>query len=166
MSADLTLYDAALAVREALDSLDPETGELAPEFGDLHALIERKGVAVIAWLLEAEAQADYIDAEAQRLREKAVARRKKADRLRHYLADAMRTAGIDRITHERGLFEARLYRARDVAIEIDEGAKFPPELCNPPPLPQVSRTKLRYAIESGQPIQGAKLVRRDRLVIK
>jgi len=39
-------------------------------------------------------------------------------------------------------------------------------LCNEPRPPAPSKTKIRAAIEAGEPISGARIVRKDRLTIK
>lgn len=49
---------------------------------------------------------------------------------------------------------------------LGKDAEFPPELCNEPRPPAPSKTKIRAAIEAGEPISGARIVRKDRLTIK
>ncbi len=164
--SNITLHEAVEQVRHLLDHIDPETGAIPQDFDDARALVKRRAVEVTAYILGAERQADYKADYAAELTKRAAALRKRAVWIRQYLADHMRAAGIERIADERGLFSATLQHERDVAVEIDPGAEFPDELCNPPPPPQPSKSRIRYAIESGQPVQGARLVRRDRLVIK
>jgi hypothetical protein len=49
---------------------------------------------------------------------------------------------------------------------LEDGAVFPPELCNEPKPPTPSKTKIKVAILAGEPVAGASIVRKDRLVIK
>ena len=60
----------------------------------------------------------------------------------------------------------KLYVDRDEFVEIEEGAKFDPELCNDPKPPEPSKTKIKNAILAGQPVAGARIIRKDRLTIK
>ena len=57
-----------------------------------------------------------------------------------------------------GTFKASLQIGRDESVEIDEGAEFPPELCNDPKPPAPSKTKIKAAILAGQTITGARIV--------
>ena len=88
------------------------------------------------------------------------------DRLKESLAEAMRYTGKHSIKSDDGLLTATLYPDRDESVEIEEGATFPPELCNDPKPPSPSKTKIKAAILSGEAVAGARIVRRDRLTIK
>ena len=78
----------------------------------------------------------------------------------------MKRAGVSEIEAVDGTFKAKLYVGRDESIVIDDGATFPPELCNAPKPPEPNKAKIKEAILSGQPIAGASIVRKDRLEIK
>ena len=78
----------------------------------------------------------------------------------------MAATGTSKLTSLDGLFMATRYPLRDVSVELDEGAEFPPELCNDPKPPTPSKTKIKAAIEAGEAIAGARIVRKDRLTIK
>ena len=65
-----------------------------------------------------------------------------------------------------GTFKATLHIGRDEAVKIEEGATFPPELCNDPKPPTPSKTKIKAAIKAGEAVAGARIVRKDRLTIK
>lgn len=60
----------------------------------------------------------------------------------------------------------KLYPERDESIEIEDGATFSPELCCEPKPPTPSKSKIKDAILAGEPVNGARIVRKDRLVIK
>jgi hypothetical protein len=78
----------------------------------------------------------------------------------------MKVSGITEIKADDGSFEVKLYVGRDESVEIDEGATFPPELCNDPKPPEPSKTKIKNAILAGEAIGGAQIIRKDRLTIK
>ena len=83
------------------------------------------------------------------------ARKARLDRFHAYLSDCMAAINANKLASTDGLFTATRYPQRDVSVEIDEGAEFPPELCNEPRPPAPSKTKIRAAIEAGdQPISG------------
>jgi hypothetical protein len=102
-----------------------------------------------------------VEIQAQIKREKA-----SQERMKDYLQGCMSIAGIDKITSDDGLLTATLQRERDESVEIDEGASFPPELCNKPKPPEPSKTLIKAAILAGKAIAGARIVRKDRLQIK
>ena len=95
-------------------------------------------------------------------------KREKANqaRLKDYLQACMSIAGTTSIKSDDGLLQATLSVGRDESVEIDEGAKFPPELCNKPKEPDPSKTLIKAAILAGEAIAGARIVRKDRLQIK
>ena len=96
--------------------------------------------------------------------DKLKARENRLERFKRYMADSMKAAGVDVI--DAGFLTAKLLHERDESIELDEGAEFPPELCNAPKPPEPSKTKIKAAILSGEAVAGARIVRRDRLEIK
>ena len=81
------------------------------------------------------------------------------------MAECMRATGITEVKHETGLFSAKLHLDRDESVELDDGADFPPELCDDPKPPAPSKSKIKAAIKAGEPVAGARLVRKDRLTI-
>ena len=91
---------------------------------------------------------------------------RKAEKLRDYLAENMKTAGIHEIKAADGSFVVKLYLDRDESVVIEDGAFFVPELCNDPKPPEPSKTKIKNAILAGEPVAGAYIVRKDRLTIK
>lgn len=161
------LYELTDDVLSALESgFDPETGEALPVFEEQRALWANKSHHVAAYILNLDASAKAL-AEAEA---KIAARRKQAEKraawLREYLNTNMARLGITKIDAADMSFQVIRYPERDESVEIDEGATFPPELCNDPKPPAPSRTKIKAAILAGQPVNGARIVRRDRLAIK
>lgn len=162
---NITLFDAAQAVREAVNQIDPETGELLDLYSQSRALFEHKAIGCVAYAKEEASTIAAAKAMLKDMAAKIDAREKRLDRFEAYLADCMKATGIHEIRHETGLFGARFYPDRDESIELDDDAVFPPELCSDPKPPTPSRTKIKAAIKAGQPIAGARLVRKDRLTI-
>lgn len=162
---NITLFDAAQAVREAINQIDPATGEIIETYTESRELFQDKAVACVAYAKEEAATLASAKAMLKDMAAKVEAREKRLERFEAYLADCMKATGILEVKHELGLFAAKLYPERDESVEIDDDAKFPPELCNDPKPPTPSRTKIKAAIKAGQPIAGARIVRKDRLSI-
>ena len=163
--SNVTLLDAAQAVREAINQIDEETGELLESYAESRELFQNKAVACVAYAKEEAATLASAKAMIKDMLAKVEAREKRLERFEAYLADCMKATGIHEVKHDLGLFAAKLYPERDESVEIDEGATFPPELCNAPKPPTPSKTAIKAAIKAGQPIAGARIVRKDRLTI-
>lgn len=162
-----SLYQLANDFREQLDSLfDPETGEALPAFEEFRVMLGNKANQVAAYILNCESDADQAKNAIKRIKALQEASERKAQRLRQYLAENMKTAGINEIKAADGSFVVKLYVDRDESVHIDEGATFPVALCNDPKPPEPSKTKIKNAILAGEPVAGAWIVRKDRLTIK
>lgn len=161
----ITLFDAAQAVREAVNQIDPDTGELVESYTESRELFQNKAIACVAYAKEEAATLASAKAMLKDMAAKVEAREKRLERFEAYLADCMKATGILEVKHELGLFAAKLYPERDESVEIDAGAEFPPELCNDPKPPTPSKTKIKAAIKAGEAVAGARIVRKDRLGI-
>jgi hypothetical protein len=163
--SSITLFDAAQSVREALATVDAETGELTDEYTTSRELFERKGAACVAYAVEEAAAIEAAEKMLKTMNEKVATRKARLARFHSYLADCMKATGITKLTADQ-LVTATLYPERDESVEIDDGAEFPMSLCNDPKPPTPSKAKIKSAILAGEPISGARIVRRDRLTIK
>lgn len=129
------------------------------------ALIEKQR-ATVAYIKNQLAISDMVDDAIKQLQVKQRAIQARANSLKEWLIFNMREAGVTEITADNGTFSAMLYIGRDTSVALDPDATFAPELCNEPKPPEPSKTKIKNAIEAGEPINGAVIVRRDRLTIK
>ena len=160
---NITLFDAAQQVREALNQVDPDTGELLDFDTQSRALFEQKAIGCVAYAKEEAANLQAAEAVLKQMQERFKARQERLDRFKAYIADGMKFAGISEIKDEHGMFGAKLYLDRDESVEIDPDAKFPLSLCSDPKDPPPSKTKIKAAIKKGEAIAGARIVRNDRL---
>ena len=163
--SNITLFDAAQQVREAINQVDPDTGEIIEDYASSRALFEHKAIGCVAYAKEEAATIAAAKAMLKDMAAKIEAREKRLGRFEGYLADCMKATGVHEVKHEAGLFGARLYLGRDESVELDEGATFPPELCADPKPPAPSKTKIKAAIKAGEAVAGARIVRKDRLSI-
>lgn len=162
---NITLFDAAQQVREAINRVDPETGELLDFDSQSRALFEQKAIGCVAYAKEEAGTIAAAKAMLKEMADKIASREKRLERFEAYMADCMKATGITEVKHETGLWGAKLYLDRDESVELEEGATFPPELCNDPKPPAPSKSKIKAAIKAGQPVAGARIVRKDRLSI-
>lgn len=161
----ITLFDAAQQVREAINRVDPETGELLDFDSQSRALFEQKAIGCVAYAKEEAGTIAAAKAMLKEMADKIASREKRLERFEAYMADCMKATGITEVKHETGLWGAKLYLDRDESVELEEGATFPPELCNDPKPPAPSKSRIKAAIKAGQPVAGARIVRKDRLTI-
>ena len=161
----ITLFDAAQAVREAVNRVDESTGEICESYAASRELFQSKAVACVAYAVEENHGIDAAKAMLKAMQARLEAREKRLSKFEAYLADCMRATGVMEVKHEHGLFVAKLYPARDESVELDDGAQFPPALCNDPKPPTPSKAKIKAAIKAGEAVSGARLVRKDRLAI-
>lgn len=169
---NITLYQAAADKQNAIMLCVDEDGVLDTEkLSQIEGTFEQKAVAYIAvkktldhTINSLNAQLDAVEAEyTRRINQLA----KNAERIQQSLYEAMKATGTSKVQSDDGLLSAALHIDRDVSIEIDEGAVIPPEFCNDPRPPAPSKTKLKAAIEAGQPVPaGVRILRKDRLTIR
>lgn len=160
-----SLYELAYDFRNQLDELFDENGEATPAFEEFRLQLGNKINQVAAYVLNCESDADQCKEVIDRIQARRKAYERKADKLRTYLADNMKVAGITEIKADDRSFVVKLYPERDESVQIDDGIAFPIELCNIKP-PEPSKLKIKAAILAGEPIIGARIITKDRLVIK
>ena len=162
---NITLFDAAQAVREAINQIDPDSGEIIETYTESRELFQDKAIACVAYAKEEAATLASAKAMLKDMAAKVEAREKRLERFEAYLADCMKATGILEVKHDLGLFAAKLYPERDESVELEPDAEFPAALCNNPKPPTPSKTKIKAAIKRGEAIAGARIVRKDRLTI-
>lgn len=162
----ITLFDAAQAVREAVNQTDEDTGEISEGYAASRELFEQKGVGCVAYLKESTAELDAAKAMLKAMQDSLKAREKRLDGFAEYVKGCMVATGIHEIRHELGLFSAKLSIGINVSVELDDGATFPESLCNKPKPPEPSKMLIKAAILAGEAVAGARIVRADRLSIK
>jgi hypothetical protein len=160
-----SLYELAYEFRNQLDELFDENGEATPAFEEFRMQLGNKINQVAAYVLNCESDADQCKEVIDRIQARRKAYERKAERLRTYLAENMKVAGITEIKADDRSFIIKLYPERDESVQIDDGIAFPIELCNIKP-PEPSKLKIKAAILAGEPIIGARIITKDRLVIK
>lgn len=164
---NITLHQATEQVRDLLDQIDPETGELPEGFQQAREVVTSKAIAVTAYILEAQRQVASVKGYAKELAEKIKTAEKRNEWLTRYLREHMAAAGITEIKDDRGVFTATLAKDRDEAIEVFDQSQLPGDyLREIPATHEPDKALIKKAIKDGFEVPGAKLVKRDRLTIK
>lgn len=163
---NITLYQAAQGVRDLLDQIDPETGELPEGFEQARAIVASKAQAVAAFVLENNAQADMVEAHAKALMDRVKAARKRSEWLKGYLCSHMAATGVLSIKSDDGTFSATLSPGRDESIDIYEASSLPEDYMREKVKVEPDKELIKKAIKDGFTVPGARLVAKDRLTIK
>ena len=114
--SNITLFDVAQAVREAVNRVDESTGEICEAYAASRELFEHKAVACVAYAVEENHSMDAARAMLKAMQARLEAREKRLTRFEGYLADCMKATGVMEVKHEHGLFSARLYLSRDESV--------------------------------------------------
>lgn len=164
---NITLHQATETVRELLDQIDPETGELPEGYENARAMVTHKAVAVTAYILEADRHIESVKAYIKDMTARVKAAEKRQDWLRRYLSEHMATAGISEIKDERGVFSASLATGRDESVEVFDEAQLPQDYLREIPAKyEPDKTLIKKAIKDGFEVPGARLFKKDRLTIR
>lgn len=163
----ITLYQAADSVRDLLDQIDPETGELPEGFEQARALVATKAQACAAFILDNEAQADMVEQHAKSLLDRVKTARKRSQWLRQYLSSHMAAAGVMSIKSDDGTFTAKLDLGRDESVDVWDAAQVPADYMREIPAKyEPDKTLIKRALKDGYDVPGAKLTAKDRLTLK
>lgn len=163
--ANISLFDAAQEVRNAISQIDPETGEMTDAYSDSRELFQAKAISCVAYAKDEAAMIEAAESMVKQMADKVKARKERLEKFKRYMADCMKATGIHEVKQEHGLFSAKLYIDRDESLEIEADAVFPASLCTEPKPPAPNKTAIKAAIKAGELIKGAHIVRKDRLQI-
>ena len=163
---NITLYKAAADVRDLLEQIDPETGEMPEGFDQARAIVATKANACAAFYVENEAQADMVEAHAKALILRVKAARKRNEWVKNYLATHMAACGIKKITSDDGMV-VTLALGANCSVEVDEPSLLDMHYLREVPAKyEPDKMLIKAALKDGHDVQGARLVYSDRLTIK
>jgi len=156
-----------LATAQQLAELDIDEQTLSDTLEAEAWPVEEKVRAVSAVILNLQAEADMVKGTADRIAKRAKALQSRADALHDYLLINMQRTGITEIKALDGTFKAKLYPERDVSVVIDDLDKLPADyLREIPARYEPDKALIKKALNDGHDVQGAHLVKNDRLEIK
>lgn len=163
----IALYEAAATVRELLEQVDPETGELPEGYEQARAIVATKAQSVAAFILENDAQASMVEAHAKALLDRVKTARKRSEWLREYLRSHMDACGIQSIKSDDGTFCCKLEKERDESVDVFDAAQLPPDyLREIPAKTEPDKVLIKKALKDNFDVPGARLVKKDRLTLR
>ena len=139
------LQDLDLDEQTIADTLEAEAGELEAKVSAT-AMVARNLEAAAAAMKEAEAS----------IAKRRKAAEARADRLRAYLLDNMRRAGIKRVDHPMLCVSIK---GKAPGVVIFDEAQIPAEFMDapPPPASKPAKSRIAAAIKAGRDVPGARL---------
>jgi hypothetical protein len=156
------LFDIAAELESLLNSSVDENGEISEEsIAALDALEmqrDEKCLAIAAYALGQEAEADAVKAHADKLARRAQIHRNHASRLRAYIAQHL-PAG-----HACSDFRVRLGWRKSTAVRVTDEGKLPEQFWRVTREPALS--DIKDALKAGESVDGAELEPRNNLVIR
>jgi polyhydroxyalkanoate synthesis regulator phasin len=163
----ITLYKSAKNVQDLFDQIDPETGELPEEFGSALQIAKERAGAVAAAIVSARVHRDAIKAHVDAITAQVKAAEAKEMRWVEYLREGMETAGITKIMDESGVTLVQRWPERDESVDVFQPELIPAEYqrIKPAPPPEPDKTAIKAAIKAGLDVQGARIVKKDRIKI-
>ena len=167
---NLTLYKAT-ELAQLQNFIDVDTGEVDIEgFESSQIVLAEKQRAVVAYIRNQQVRKTMLQAAKDDIIKPLDAEIKRIDTqtegLNRYLVQAMKSSGTNEIQALDGTFKAKLHIERDESVEWIEGVEIPIEFQTVKEVKTPSKTLVRAAIESGQPVSCARIVKSDRLEIR
>lgn len=171
----ITLYQAAIEEQNKINlCVDEETGELDIEkLHQIEGTFINKCVAVTAVIKQCQVNALGLSMQRQAVMvqfDNAIETQGAVEKkLHNYLLAAMKATNTLSIKSDDGLLQATLAIDRDESVELDADVVFADSLLNPQkpaPARTPSKDLIKKAILAGEPVAGARIVRKDRLTIK
>ena len=143
-----------------------EEGELTPELEQSLVItqdqLQAKAIDYAYVIRNLEADSEAIDNEIKRLKAMKEAKDNAIDRIKEAVRNAMLASGIDKI--ESSLFKLSLRRSE--AVEVVNIDQLPESLITVKKTVSADKTKIKFFIKNGLPVEGATLVENYSLQIK
>ena len=154
-----------LANVKLLESMDFDDETKKDTLESLQGDFENKAISIGFVQKTLSAHVGAIDAALKDMQERKRAVENKLNRLNEYLLASMQQAGITSISCPQ--FDIKL-KSNPVKVDIYEAGLLSSEFMRQPepPPPQPDKKAIKEAIEAGKEVQGARLIKTQRLEIK
>lgn len=158
-----TLYSIADGIRDILTA-DEWTDEQSEELDRLTLCLEAKAHSIASLIQHAEARADEIGTEIERLATWKRGIERKTDWLKGYLLNAMKAA--ERSEIETTSFRLRLQKNPPAAVATDESQTPARYVVTIPESHRPDKKAILAALKDGEIVSGWRLSQGERLVIR
>lgn len=159
-----TLFEIDAAILEAMNNhIDPDTGEIDPaiytKLEALHMERTHKLENIALWVKNLRSDAAELDAAAKTFKERADAKKRKADSLTKYLA-----AVLDGERFETT--NAVIAWRKSKAVAIEYGTTLPDEYIRRKVTEEPDKQAIKAALVAGKTVPGCELVETNNIQIK
>lgn len=161
----IKLYQCSLDIARALDT-HFDSDEIKND--TLEAVIgqfEDKAQSVIAYNLNQYAEIEMLDKHIKHMQLKKAGLQAKADKLKDYLFFNMKQSGINEIKSHDGTFIAKIVK-NPVSVDVYDESLLDKKFIKQKITESVDKIALKKAIQTGEEINGARLVQNESLRIK
>jgi len=161
----VNLYELSTRYEQLFDQ-DELSSEECQELESLHESIEDECISRGKYIRNLEAEAAAIDACIKEMKERATALNDKSEKQRAKLAERMRACNIERIT-KSPLFPLRV-KENPVSVDDYDKTSIPEQFWRTKEtvVKSVDKDAVKRAIESGEEVPGARLLRKLAIVFK
>lgn len=163
----ISLYELSADYQRTLNNLinsdDEEVESLTSRLDSLQGELEIKSKNVAAFFLNLEAEAELVEEAAKKMKERATALKSKAASLKEYLLFHMERCGITEIKCPEFCIQLA---ENPWSVVIEDATLLPAEFFVEKISYQVDKNKLKELLKNGECIEGARLQRTKRLIIK
>jgi len=159
----MTLYEIDAALLAAYENaVDPETGEISEDWSaaieQLEMNRERKLEGVACWIKNLKSDAEALRAEEKKLAERRRAAENQAERLKGYLASALKGEKFK-------TSKASVTYTHSKSVVVDDIGLIPIDYLRMNE-PEADKTAIKEAIKTGEIIKGVHIEENESLVIK
>jgi hypothetical protein len=156
----LTTFEIAAELRALVESIIACDGncdeETMQEFDKWNLALENKAENICHVKARLETEMEYYKQVEEKARSYRKAREGAIERIRRYLAQAMKVAQVEKIKKDDGLFSVSLVAGKAKLI-IDDQGKLPLDMIEVIEVIKPISDKIKTALEAGQVIPGAHL---------
>ena len=162
-----TLFELTEQTHAALAAIepDPETGELigVETFDALALDTQEKLIDCSCAVANFDGLVDQLDEQIKALQARKKAVQKISDHVKERVVDAMEVLGIKSITAA----PVKISLRASTSVEVFDESMVPINFKYIPPVePKISKTAINQAIKAGQEVPGARLVKKNNLLVK
>lgn len=159
----MKLYELTGALAD-LSSMDQDDEAVLTTLESIQGDFKEKAVAILSLTSNFESDVAAIDSEIKRLQERKSVITNRKQSLRDYLLRNMEASGITKI--DCPLFTATIRKGLE-SVQIDDESKIPDEFVKVEVVTKSDKTAIKKALQAGQDVNGALLVRgANTIVIK
>lgn len=159
----MNLYNLSSDYQRLLDKDEYDAAEL-DALEHLQDNIEDKAVAISKHILNMQAEYAAVVHRQKEMFERASALSAKMDSLKEYLRDTLQKCHIDKITKSPDFVIS--IKTNPPSIHIDDEDKLPKNFFKVKETISIDKTSIKEAIDNGEVVPGASVIRRTRLEIK